>query len=102
MDGETQPIHLSDVGLFKNFEVARECFIENYLKKIENGCKPVRSNKLCSARLRDAIDESKNSMFGYWLRVRDHEDGCYETFLRKKRWLPCSGERRVSPITIKM
>jgi len=90
-DGESQLIHLRDIGMFDNFEAARERFIQNYFKKIRNGCKPVRSNDFSYPWLYEAIESSRNSIYGYWLRVSDPEfGGIHETFLRKKQWCSSS------------
>jgi len=86
-EGELQLIHLRDIGLFDNFEAARERFIQNYFKKIKNGCKPVRSSDVSYPMLYEAIEASRNSIYGYWLRVSEPESGgIHEMFLRKKQW----------------
>jgi len=90
-EGELQLIHLRDIGLFDNFEAARESFIQNYFKKIRNGCKPGRSGDVSYPWLYEAIEASRNSIYGYWLRVSDPESGgIHEMFLRKKQWCSSS------------
>merc|ERR1712061_168094 len=90
-EGELQLIHLRDIGLFDNFEAARESFIQTYFQKIRNGCKPGRSGDVSYPWLYEAIEASRNSIYGYWLRVSDPEfGGIHEMFLRKKQWCSSS------------
>jgi len=93
LEDDDKVLNLTDIGLFDKFEVAREHFIQDVSDKIENGCKPVRANTFSCSRLRDALNASKSSIFGYWFRLRDPENGVYEMFLRKKKWSPFCGER---------
>lgn len=93
-DGELQLLHLNDIGLFDNFEAARDSFIQNYLEKIKNGCQPERKNEVSYQWLYNAIEASRNSIYGYWLRVNDPKSGGFhETFLRKKRWSNLANNR---------
>jgi len=90
-EGELQLINLRDIGLFDNFEAARESFIQNYFNKIRSGFKPVRSSDVSYPWLYEAIEASRNSIYGYWLRVSEPESGgIHEMFLRKKQWCSSS------------
>jgi len=90
-------ITLTDVGLFDNFGTAREFFIQYVFDKIEDGCTPARSDKFSCSWLRDSINSSSNSLFGYWFRLKDSENGLCEISLRKKKWSPLCGDKLLSP-----
>jgi len=86
-DGESQLVYLNDIGLFYNFKAARDRFIQNYLEKIRKGCRSARRNEASYQWLYNAIEASRNSIYGYWLRFNDPKSGGFhETFLRKKQW----------------
>jgi len=85
MHEENLLIQLRDKEVFDNFEEARDCFIQNYFEKIKNGCKPARTFSYPS--LCNAIEASKNSIYGFWVRVIEPKNGYCEIFLRRKQMI---------------
>jgi len=83
MHEENLLIQLRDKEVFDNFEEARDCFIQNYFEKIKNGCEPARTFSYPS--LCNAIEASKNSIYGFWVRIIEPKNGYCEIFLRRKQ-----------------